>query len=398
MKLKKIVSPTAILALGVLAFASCKKDAGAGAQQNQVPELAIITVGASDQTLNTSYPATLIGDNDVEIRPQITGQITSVLVEDGQRVSKGQLLFVIDAVQLQAAVDAAKSQVIQAQAGVTSAQAAVNTAQTNVNNNKLLLDKNIISSSAYQITVDQFNMAKAQLNQAQAAVKAAQAQLASAQKNLSYSRITAPQSGVVGTIDFKTGAYVTPQSMLTILSTNADMEAYFSLTEKELLTMTNSGSINEAIAAMPAVQLQLADGTIYPEAGKITAISGVTDTRTGSARVTALFPNPNGVLRTGSSAKVLIPNVMEGVITVPQNATYEVQDLKYVFTLTNDSNKLVSTQIQVSPLSDGKNFIVTDGLKPGDRVLIEGVGISAKDGMIVKPKQGGENAAAPQGK
>lgn len=398
MKLKKIVSPTAILALGVLAFASCKKDAGAGAQQNQVPELAVITVGASDQTLNTSYPATLIGDNDVEIRPQITGQITSVLVEDGQRVSKGQLLFVIDAVQLQAAVDAAKSQVIQAQAGVTSAQAAVNTAQTNVNNNKLLLDKNIISSSAYQITVDQFNMAKAQLNQAQAAVKAAQAQLASAQKNLSYSRITAPQSGVVGTIDFKTGAYVTPQSMLTILSTNADMEAYFSLTEKELLTMTNSGSINEAIAAMPAVQLQLADGTIYPEAGKITAISGVTDTRTGSARVTALFPNPNGVLRTGSSAKVLIPNVMEGVITVPQNATYEVQDLKYVFTLTNDSNKLVSTQIQVSPLSDGKNFIVTDGLKPGDRVLIEGVGISAKDGMIVKPKQGGENAAAPQGK
>lgn len=398
MKLKKIVSPTAILALGVLAFASCKKDAGAGAQQNQVPELAVITVGASDQTLNTSYPATLIGDNDVEIRPQITGQITSVLVEDGQRVSKGQLLFVIDAVQLQAAVDAAKSQVIQAQAGVTSAQAAVNTAQTNVNNNKLLLDKNIISSSAYQITVDQFNMAKAQLNQAQAAVKAAQAQLASAQKNLSYSRITAPQSGVVGTIDFKTGAYVTPQSMLTILSTNADMEAYFSLTEKELLTMTNSGSINEAIAAMPAVQLQLADGTIYPEAGKITAISGVTDTRTGSARVTALFPNPNGVLRTGSSAKVLIPNVMESVITVPQNATYEVQDLKYVFTLTNDSNKLVSTQIQVSPLSDGKNFIVTDGLKPGDRVLIEGVGISAKDGMIVKPKQGGENAAAPQGK
>lgn len=398
MKLKKIVSPTAILALGVLAFASCKKDAGAGAQQNQVPELAVITVGASDQTLNTSYPATLIGDNDVEIRPQITGQITSVLVEDGQRVSKGQLLFVIDAVQLQAAVDAAKSQVIQAQAGVTSAQAAVNTAQTNVNNNKLLLDKNIISSSAYQITVDQFNMAKAQLNQAQAAVKAAQAQLASAQKNLSYSRITAPQSGVVGTIDFKTGAYVTPQSMLTILSTNADMEAYFSLTEKELLTMTNSGSINEAIAAMPAVQLQLADGTIYPEAGKITAISGVTDTRTGSARVTALFPNPNGVLRTGSSAKVLIPNIMEGVITVPQNATYEVQDLKYVFTLTNDSNKLVSTQIQVSPLSDGKNFIVTDGLKPGDRVLIEGVGISAKDGMIVKPKQGGENAAAPQGK
>lgn len=396
MKYKKILRPAAILALGMLAFASCKKDAGAGAQQNQVPELAVMTVGATDETLNTSYPATLTGDNDVEIRPQITGQITSVLVEDGQHVTKGQLLFIIDAVTLQAAVDAAKSQVLQAQAGVTSAQAAVNTAQTTVNNNKLLLEKNIISASAYQITVDQLNMAKAQLNQAQAAVRAAQAQLASANKNLSYSRITAPQSGVVGTIDYKVGAYVTPQTMLTVLSTTADMEAYFSLTEKDLLTMTDSRSLDQAIAAMPPVQLQLADGTIYSQPGKITAISGVTDTRTGSARVTAVFPNPNGVLRTGSSAKVLIPNVMQGVIAVPQKATFEVQDMKYVFVVTGDSSKLVSTNIQVSPMSDGKNYIVTEGLKPGDKVLVEGVGISAKEGMSIKPKQYDPNAAPAQ--
>lgn len=236
MEYTKIFRPFALSALGLLALVSCSKDkAGNAAQQNQVPELGVVTVGESNATLDSSYPTTLIGDNDVEIRPQIAGQLTQVLVEDGQHVSRGQVLFIIDAVQLQAAVDAAKSQVLQAQAGVVSAQAAVSTAQTQANNNKLLLQKNIISASAYQIAVDQLNMAKAQLNQAQAGVRAAKAQLASANKNLSYARVTAPSAGVVGTIDLKPGAYVTPQSMLTVLSTTADMEARFSLTEKELL-------------------------------------------------------------------------------------------------------------------------------------------------------------------
>lgn len=397
MEYKKIIRPAAIMALGVLALASCKKNAGAdAAQQNQVPELGVITVSSTDETLDTSYPATLIGNNDVEIRPQISGQITKVLVEDGQHVSRGQVLFVIDDVQLQAAVDAAHSQVLQAQAGVVSAQASVNTAQTTVNNNKLLLQKNIISQSAYQITVDQLNMAKAQLNQAQASVRAAQAQLASANKNLSYSKVTAPSSGVVGTVVYKVGAYVTPQTMLTVLSTASDMEAQFSLTEKELLAMTNSGSMQQAISAMPAVQLQLADGSVYPHSGKIMAISGVTDTRTGSARVLALFPNPDGVLRSGGSAKVLIPNIMNDVITVPQKATYEVQNLKYVFVVTGDSCKLVSTPIKVSPISDGKKYIVTEGLNPGDKVLVEGVGISAKEGMSIKPRPYDPAAAVKQ--
>lgn len=394
MEIKKFTRPVVMLALCSLTLASCKKSEDASAQQGQIPELAVMTVGTSEATIDRAYPATLVGDNDVEIRPQITGQITQVLVEDGEHVSKGQLLFVIDAVQLQAAVDAAQSQVLQAQAGVVSAQASVNTAQTNVNNNKLLLDKNIISASAYQITVDQLNMAKAQLNQAQASVRAAQAQLASANKNLSYSRVTAPVSGVVGTIDFKQGAYVTPQSMLTVLSTTTDMEARFSLTEKELLAMTEGSSLSKAIGMMPPVQLQLADGTIYPLSGKITAISGVNDTSTGSARVTAMFPNPNGLLRAGSTAKVLIPNVMNDVISVPQKATFEIQDMKYVFVVTGDSSKLVSTNIKVSPLSDGKNYFVTEGLNPGDKVLVEGVGVSAKEGMPIKPKAYDPAAAA----
>ncbi len=384
---KKNLQCALVFGLGTLLFTSCGGNDQSQGQQTQAPELAVMTVGPADETLETAYPATLRGDNDVEIRPQISGQITQVLVQDGQHVSRGQVLFVIDAVQLQAAVDAAQSQVLQAQAGVVSAQAAVNTAQTNVNNNKLLVDKNIISQSAYQITVDQLNMAKAQLNQAQAAVKAAQAQLASAQKNLSYSKVTAPSSGVVGTVDFKEGAYVTPQTMLTQLSTASDMQAYFSLTEKELLSMTQGRTINQAIASLPEVSLRLADGTVYPLKGKVTAISGVNDSQTGSARVIAEFPNPDGVLRTGNSANVLLPSVMQGIIMVPQKATYEVQGLKYVFVVTPDSSKLVSKQIEISKLDDGQNYIVTSGLDNGETILVEGVGISAKEGMTIKPKK-----------
>lgn len=369
---------------GLLMLASCKSKDNAAV--NEIPSLGVITVAETDATMETAYPATLEGDNDVEIRPQISGQITSVLVDDGDHVSAGQVLFVIDAVTLQAAVDAAQSQVVQAEAGVVSAQAAVNTAQTQANNNKLLLDNNIISKSAYQISVDQLNMAKAQLNQANASVKSARASLASAQKQLSYARVTAPSSGVVGTIDFKVGAYVTPQSMLTRLSTTSEVEAQFSLTEKELLQMTEGRSMAQAIASMPAVSLRLPDGSIYPEKGRITAISGVTDNRTGSSRVIALFPNPNGVLRTGGSANVLIPNQLSNVITVPQNATFEIQDLKYVFTV-GDSSKLVSTNITVASQNDGKNYIVTGGLKAGDVVLVEGVGVSAREGMPIKPVQ-----------
>ena len=367
-------------------MASCSKQADQ--QQAQLPELAVMTVGTSDATLYTSYPATLHGRNDVEIRPQITGFLTNVNVTEGQHVTAGQVLFTIDQVSLQAAVSAAKSQVLQAQASVQVAQANVNTAQTNAANNKLLKDQNIISASAYQTSVDALNAAKAQLGQAQASVKAAQASLTTAEKNLSYSVVRAPESGIIGTIDFKEGALVSPQTLLTVLSSSGDMQAYFSFTEQELLSFTGDGksSVEQALAAMPPVQLQLADGTIYPIQGKIISISGVLDTSTGSATAKASFANPDGVLRSGATGKVMIPNAMRDVISIPQASTFEIQGLKYCF-IVDDSGKLTQTPITVNLNDDGKNYIITSGIKPGQTVLIEGVGISAKDGMQIKPKK-----------
>lgn len=373
MKSTQIYALSASAALAVLLLGSCK---GKNQQQGEgaPPELAVMTVSEESTTLNSSFPATLRGENDVEIRPQIQGILTRVCVQEGQHVNKGQVLFEIDQVTLQAAVDAAA-------AAVQVAQAQVNTATTNANNNKILLDKNIIGAPAYQTSVDQLNQAKAQLHQAKA-------QLTSARKNLSYSVITSPTSGVVGTIDNKEGSYVTPQTLLTIVSNNSDMEAMFSFNEKDVLQMTDNGSrsLQAALQAMPEVTLQLANGTIYPEKGKIVSVSGVINSATGSASVKAIFPNKDGMLHSGNTGEILIPQTNANAIQIPQKATYEVQDMKFVYVVDKD-NMLHSVPVQISQLNDGQNYIVTSGLEPGQTIVIEGVGVTAKDSIVIKPRK-----------
>lgn len=372
MKIKKCyVVPLTILSMAAI-LPACK--GGQQQQQSAAPELAVMTVGETDTNLETGYPTSLRGENDIEIRPQISGFLTKVNVEEGQKVSKGQVLFTIDQVSLQAAVDAAA-------AAVAVAQANYNTAQTNANNNKILFDKNIISAAAYQTSADGLNAAKAQLNQANA-------NLVNARKNLSYSTVTAPEAGIVGKIDYREGSLVSPSTLLTILSNSSDMRASFSINEKDILNMTDNGSrsIEQAIASMPEVTLKLANGTRYGHPGKIISISGVIDPATGAASATAIFPNPDGMLRSGNSGQVMIPSLRSSVIQIPQNATYEVQDMKFCYVV-GDSNKVHSTPISIATENDGKNYIVTDGLKSGDVIVTEGVGISVKDNMIIQPKK-----------
>lgn len=373
MNARKLSVMALSVAMVAIMFPSCKGKENQQ-QQQEAPELAVMTVAEENTTLQTGMPTTLEGENDVEIRPQIQGFLTRVCVEEGQKVAKGQTLFVIDQVQLKAAVDAA-------QAAVAVAQANVNTTKTNMSNNKLLLDKNIISSSAYQTSVDTYNAAVANLHQAQAS-------LTSARKNLSFTNVTAPTSGIVGTIPFKEGSLVSPSTLLTILSNNSDMQADFSLNEKDILALTDNGrrSLQEAIAKMPAVTLRLANGEMYDRPGKIVAISGVIDPSTGAATAKAVFPNPTGMLHSGNTGEVMIPNIHPNSIVIPQNATYEVQDMRFVYVL-GDSNKVHSVPITVADQNDGQSFIVTGGLKPGQTIVTEGVGISVKDDMVIKPKK-----------
>ena len=374
MKTRTICTAALLLATAPVFLISCSGKNDTTQQGGAAPEIAVMTVSQSDETLDSAFPATLEGENDVEIRPQVSGFLTKVHVEDGERVTKGQVLFTIDQVQLQAAVD-------QAEAAVAVAQANVNTAQTSATNNKILFDKNIISQSAYQTSLDALNAAKAQLNQAQAG-------LTSARKNLSYSTVTAPVSGIVGTIPYKEGTLVSPSTLLTILSNNTAMQAYFSLNEKYILDLTDGGkrTLKQAVDSLPEVSLQLATGNIYPYKGKIISISGVIDPSTGSAQAKALFPNPDSMLHSGNTGNILMPVSHDGIITIPQSATYEVQDMKFVF-LVGDSAILHARPITVAAQNDGKNYIVTSGLQPGDEIVTEGIGITVRDGMTITPKK-----------
>lgn len=364
---------TLLLAVSaVLGMTSCGKNQ----QQMQMPapQIATITVDYQDSELQKTFPATIKGRTDIDIRPQVTGFITKVHVDEGQRVHKGQLLFTIDQVQYKAAVESAQAAVHQAETGLA-------TARLTAENKRKLYDKNIISEYEYQLAQNNLKQAEAQLS-------AAQAQLVNAKKSLAYTEVTSPSDGVVGSIPNREGSLSSPSSVqpLTTVSDNSQVYAYFSLTERDLLEMTDNGTatLDQRIKSMPQVKLRLSDGEIYPLEGKVATVSGVIDNTTGAASVRALFDNTNGMLRSGSTGQILIPSVQDSVLIIPQKATFELQDRRFVYVV-NDSNVVNSRPVTVGSLNDGKTFIVTDGLKAGDRIAIEGVGTKLSDGMTITP-------------
>lgn len=354
------------------------------AQQQQAPSLAVMTVSESDNATESSVPASIKGKTDIEIRPQVSGFITKVHVDEGQRVSKGQVLFTLDQVQFRAAVD-------QAKAAVAAAKTAVSNAQLTADNKKHLYDKNIISLYEWQTADNQLQSAKAQLAQAEAA-------LVNANKNLAYTVVTAPSSGVVGRIPNREGSLASPSSMdpLTTVSDNSSVYAYFSLTETQMLELTENGTrpLEAAIKSLPEVQLKLADGSIYPFSGKVATVSGVIDQTTGAASCRALFPNPSGMLRSGLSGNIIFPSKSENVIVIPQKATYELQDRVFVYVV-NDSNKVASAPVTITPNNDGKTCVVNTGLTKGQRIVLEGVGSQrVRDGIVINPVETDPNAPA----
>ncbi|MBD9179842.1 MAG: efflux RND transporter periplasmic adaptor subunit, partial [Odoribacter splanchnicus] len=344
-----------LVALGVSLFACSNKQQG---MQQGVPDYAVITVEATPATLNSSYPATIRGRQDVEIRPNVSGFITKLCVDEGAVVKKGQTLFLIDPVQFEAAVNVAR-------ATVNVAEANVSTAKLTAENKRELAKKNIISEYDLQ-------MAENTLASQEAALAQARAQLINAEKNLSYTEVTSPSDGVVGTFPYRVGSLVSPSSAtpLTTVSDISEMYVYFSMNEKQILDMIRQadGSTSGVLSGLPEVELQLADGTIYPEKGKISTLSGVIDQTTGSASIRATFKNPGQLLRSGGSGNIMIPVENEAAIIIPQKATYELQDKKFVFVVT-DSSTVVSTEIKVLPQTNGQQYVVSSGLKPGDRIV-----------------------------
>ena len=360
MKMKKMMMMAAIAA----SLISC--GGGGGRPNFGDNEYPVVTVGTSSADMQSTYPATIKGVQDVEIRPKATGFITQINVKEGQTVGVGQVLFVIDNETAQAAVR-------QAQAAVNTAQQQVNTAKLTYDNSQLLHQNKVIGDYELQTSQNSYEAALAGLAQAQAG-------LASAKEQLSYCYVKSPAAGVVGTIPFKKGALVSASNVLTNVANISQMEVYFSVTEKAAMQLQSTGG---GIQGLPAVKLQLADGSIYSHEGKVTKMSGMVDQTTGSVQMIAAFSNPEKLLKSGGAGTIIIPRQETDVITIPQSCVMEVQNKKFVYLLGQD-NKVKYSEIKVDPQDDGNNYIVTEGLKKGDKYVTNGI-TKLSDGMEIVP-------------
>ena len=359
-----------VLIGGVVLFAACKE---APAVQPEA-EYAVLTVAPSDKVLTSAYSATIRGRQDIDIFPQVSGTLTRLCVSEGQEVRAGQVLFIIDQVPYRAALNTASANVQAAKAGLATAQLSFDSA-------KELYAKKVISEHQLKTTENAYLTAKAQVAQAEA-------QEVIARNNLSYTEVKSPANGVVGMLPYRVGALVSPAGMpqpLTTVSDNSDMYVYFSMTENQLLALTRQyGSKAEVLKNMPEVKLQLNDGTVYAENGRIESISGVVDRSTGTAGIRAVFPNKNSWLYSGTSGNVLLPIERNGVLVIPQNVTFEIQDKTYIYKVVD--GRASAAPVTVSRVNGGQEYIVESGLQAGDVIVAEGVGL-LREGTPIKIKK-----------
>ena len=345
-----------------------------GKQQQRTmptPDFKVGKAERKDITLAQKYSATIRGRQDIEVYPQVGGTLQKLCVTEGQKVTKGQTLFIIDQVPYQAALNTAE-------ASQKAATAALATAQLNYDSKKKLFDEQVISDVELQTAHNALLSAKAQVAQAEA-------QVVNARNSLSYTVVKSPANGVVGTLPYRQGALVSsamPQPLTTV-SDNNEMYVYFSIAEAQFLQMVRSSeSIEQAIATMPELTLQLVDGSEYEAKGKVESASGVVDRNTGSVQLRAVFSNPKHILHSGSTGNIILPTLYKDVLVIPTTATVQLQDKYKVFVV--DKDGIAHGQIvSVLPQTNGKEYIVTGGLDGTESIVSEGAGM-VKEGQKVK--------------
>ncbi|QIK61477.1 efflux RND transporter periplasmic adaptor subunit [Dysgonomonas sp. HDW5A] len=340
------------------------------APKEEAPVYPTAVLSEQNTVLESVYPATIKGQEDIEIRPRIDGFIEAIYVDEGAVVRKGQALFKINSPQ-------SEQTLLSAQASVASAQAAVNTAKLNVERIRPLAQKGIVSNVQLETTENSYQSALATLAQAQAT-------LAQAKSTVAWTSVTSPVDGIVGAIPYRLGSLVDKAYVLTTVANTSNVYVYFSLNEKDLMDFLQKAPGNtqaEKIKNMPELSLILADGTVYPEKGRVSTISGLVNTATGSVSFRADFPNPQGLLRSGTSGKISIPRHLENVLIIPQKATFAQQDKVLVYKVQGDS--VVQTIVSVLQIPGGQDYAVTSGLSNGDRIVTDGV-ITLRNGAKIK--------------
>lgn len=356
-----------VLGLGYMALlVGCQSQTPQQGGQTDYP---LLTLKPENRQLSVKYSAVIEGKQDVEVRPQVSGTITEVCVKEGARVSKGQVLFVIDQVPYLAALK-------QAEASVATAEANEATAKLTLEGKESLYQDKVISDF-------ELRTARNNYRSAQAALMQAQAELINARNNLSYTEVKSPVDGYAGMTSYRIGALVSSSMTdpLIRVSDNSQMYVYFSISEKQVLSLTAQyGSLDSALLSFPPIQLQLNDGSTYPHTGKIDVISGLIDKTTGTVSLRALFDNQEKRLMSGGSANVVIPYQQQQCIVIPQGGTYEIQNKIFAYKVVD--GKAVSTPIEVFEINDGKEYIVESGLQAGDVIVSEGAGL-LKDGTVI---------------
>ena len=351
------------------------KNAKTGGNKSSSPQIyAALTLEPRSTVIYNDFPATIEGIEIVQLRPMVDGYLEKVYAPEGANVTKGELLFQIQNPMYDQAV-------VTARAGVQSAQANVDAARMNVEKVRPLVEKDIVSK--YELESAQYT-----LQSQQAALDQANASLHNAQTNVGYTTLRSPITGVMGSIPYKIGDLIssTTSSALTSLSRIDQVYAYFALSEKQLLNLSNrvpGATLQDKLNHLPAVSLVLADGSNYPQKGRLETASGFISTGTGTVSLKAQFVNPTGLIRSGASAVVRIPRTIDTALLVPQSATYQLQDKTFVYLLI-DGNRIISMPITCTASNDGQFLVVSKGLRRGDRILINGFNL--RDSTVVTPR------------
>ncbi len=367
-----------LCAAACLGLVSCKQQQQTG--QAPAPRN-ILQLKTEECVLTKPYSSILLANGSVEVRPRVSGYIFKQHVNEGDYVKAGDLLFTIDTVQVVAEINVAR-------ANVEAAKAQVETAQLTFDTKNELFKQQIISANDLQMAQNSLASAKAALAQCQAA-------LVNAERNLEFCKVTSPIDGLVGIIPYSPGNLVSSTSTnpLTTITDVAKMRCYFSISEREALALSRQyGSPEEIAAALPEVELNLVDGSRYPYKGRVITVSGVPDGTTGSIRIRADFPNPEMMIKSGFSGTLLMPTTVEDAIVIPQQASYEIQSKRFVYVV-SDSNTVHATPIEVLSLNDGTNFVVTSGLKAGQKIVTDGVTF-LREGQTIAPRDNAKNAKA----
>lgn len=357
-----------ILAISII-IASCKPKAE---NQHYAENFELLKVNTRNITLDKSYSASIKGRQDIKIIPRVDGYLTDILVKEGEKVTKGQTLFIIDDIPFKSAYEAAKATVAMCEANLAKSKLAYESKQA-------LFKKKIVSE--FDLITEENNY-----KTAQATLLQAKANETSAANNLSYTQVKSPSEGVLGKLPYREGDYVSPaiREGLTVVSDNTKMYVYFSMNEKNILDLlTKYQNMKEAIKKMPQPVLILSNGQEYQTKGKVESISGVIEESTGAISIRAVFDNAKGYLLSGGTGSIKLSQTYNNVIVIPQEATYEIQNKTFIYKVID--GLATSFEIKVEPINNGKEYIVNSGLELGETIIASGAGL-VREGTKVQTK------------